>query len=63
MPILVIAAICFALFVVMGVLATVAVLSETRGMPGSVWKYKRGRGLPIPNLPKAGRSGAPAQKQ
>ena len=46
MPILVIAALCFALFVVIGVLATVAVLSETRGMPGSVWKYKRTRGLP-----------------
>ena len=46
MPILVIAAICFALFVVMGVLATVAVLSETRGMPGSVWKFKRIRSSP-----------------
>ncbi len=46
MPILVIAVICFALFLGMGVLATVAVLSETRGMPGSVWKYKRPRGLP-----------------
>ena len=45
MPILVLAAICFALFLVMGVLITVAVLSETRGMPGSVWKFKRPRGL------------------
>ena len=47
MPILVIAAICFALFLVMGVLATVAVLSETRGMPGSVWKFKRVRRQPL----------------
>ena len=45
MPILVLAAICFALFLVMGVLATVAVLSETRGMPGSIWKHKRSRRL------------------
>ncbi len=36
MPILVIAVIMVALVLVMGVLATVAVLSETRGMPGSV---------------------------
>jgi hypothetical protein len=43
MPILVIAVIMFGLFLVMGVLATVAVLSETRGMPGSVWKLKRVR--------------------
>jgi hypothetical protein len=43
MPILVIAVILFGLFLVMGVLATVAVLSETRGMPGSVWKLKRAR--------------------
>lgn len=46
MPILVIAVICFALFLVMGVLATVAVLSETRGMPGSVWKLKGVRNSP-----------------
>jgi hypothetical protein len=46
MPILVIAVIMFALFLVMGVLATVAVLSETRGMPGSVLKLKRVRNLP-----------------
>ena len=45
MPILVIAAICFALFVAIVVLTAVAVLSETRGMPGSVWKHKRPRGL------------------
>ena len=45
MPILVIAVICFALFLVMGLLATVAVLNETRGLPGSVWKFKRARGL------------------
>lgn len=43
MPVLVIAVIFFALFVVMGVLATVAVLSETRGMPGSVLKFKQVR--------------------
>lgn len=46
MPVLVIAVIFFALFLVMGVLATVAVLSETRGMPGSVLKFKRIRNLP-----------------
>jgi hypothetical protein len=46
MPILVIAVICFALFLTMGLLATIAVLSETRGMPGSVWKFKRARNLP-----------------
>ncbi len=46
MPLLVIAVILFALFLVMGVLATVAVLSETRGMPGSVLKLKRVRDLP-----------------
>ncbi len=46
MPILVIAVILFALFLVMGVLATVAVLSETRGMPGSVLKLKRVRNVP-----------------
>ena len=45
-PILLIAVIFFALFLVMGVLATVAVLSETRGMPGSVWKIKRTRNSP-----------------
>ena len=46
MPVLVIAVIFFALFLVMGVLATVAVLCETRGMPGSVLKFKRIRDLP-----------------
>jgi hypothetical protein len=46
MPVLVIAAIMFALFVGMGVLAMVAVLNETRGMPGSVWKFKRVRNSP-----------------
>jgi hypothetical protein len=46
MPILVIAVIFFVLFLVMGVLASVAVLSETRGMPGSVLKFKRARNLP-----------------
>jgi hypothetical protein len=40
-PILVIAVIFFVLFLVMGLLATVAVLSETRGMPGSVLQFKR----------------------
>ena len=44
MPVLVIAVIMFALFLVMGLLATVAVLSETRGMPGSVLKFRRLRG-------------------
>jgi len=43
MPILVMAVIFFALFAVMGVLATVAVLSETRGLPGSFLKLKRVR--------------------
>jgi hypothetical protein len=42
----VIAVVLFALFLVMGVLATIAVLSETRGMPGSVLQFKRGRDLP-----------------
>jgi hypothetical protein len=46
MPVLVIAVIFFALFLVMGALATVAVLSETRGMPGSDLKLKRVRNLP-----------------
>jgi hypothetical protein len=46
MPILVLAVIMFGLFIAMGVLATVAVLSETRGMPGSVLKFKRVRNLP-----------------
>lgn len=46
MPIFVIAVIMFILFLVMGLLATVAVLSETRGMPGSVLKLKRVRNLP-----------------
>lgn len=43
MPLLVIAVILFAIFLVMGVLATVAVLNETRGMSGSVLKLKRVR--------------------
>jgi len=43
MPILVIAVICFALFLVMGLLATVAVLSETKNMPGSVLRFTRVR--------------------
>jgi hypothetical protein len=46
MPVLVIAVILFALFLVMGVLATVAVLNETRGMPGSVFRFKRVRNAP-----------------
>jgi hypothetical protein len=46
MPILVIAVILFALFLIMGVLAAVAVLSETRGMPGSVLQFKRVRNVP-----------------
>lgn len=46
MPILVIAVILFAMFLVMGVLATVAVVSETRNMPGSVLQFKRARNLP-----------------
>lgn len=46
MPLLIVAVILFALFLVMGVLATVAVLSETRGMSGSVLKAKRVRDLP-----------------
>jgi hypothetical protein len=46
MPILIVAVILFALFLVMGVLATVAVVSETRGMPGSVLKFRRVRNLP-----------------
>ena len=41
MPILVIAVIMFALFLVIGLLATVAVLAETRDLPGSVLKLKR----------------------
>jgi hypothetical protein len=41
MPVLVVAVIFFVLFLVMGLLAAVAVLSETRGMPGSVLKAKR----------------------
>lgn len=41
MPVLVIAVIFFALFLVMGLLATVAVLSETQGLPGSVLNFKR----------------------
>ena len=46
MPILIVAVIFFVLFLAMGVLALVAVMSETRGMPGSVWKLKRPRNLP-----------------
>ncbi len=47
MPILVIAVIFFALFLAMGLLATIAVLSETRDMPGSVLlKFRRVRKLP-----------------
>jgi hypothetical protein len=46
MPLLVIAVILFAIFLVMGVLATVAVLNETRGMSGSVLKLKRVRNSP-----------------
>jgi hypothetical protein len=46
MPILVIAVILFALFLTMGVLATVAVLSETRGIPESVLQFKRVRNGP-----------------
>ena len=46
MPILVVAVVLFALFLVMGVLATIAVLSETRGLPGSVLKSRRIRNLP-----------------
>jgi hypothetical protein len=45
MPLLVLAAVMFALFVCMGLLVAVAVLNETRGMPGSVWKFKRFRGI------------------
>jgi hypothetical protein len=45
MPLLVLAAVMFALFLCMGLLVTVAVLNETRGMPGSVWKFKRIRSL------------------
>jgi multidrug efflux pump subunit AcrA (membrane-fusion protein) len=45
MPVLVIAVIFFALFIVMGVLATVAVVNETRGMPGSVFPVRRSRTL------------------
>jgi hypothetical protein len=41
MPVLVVAVIFFLLFLVMGLLATVAVLSETRGMPGSILKAKQ----------------------
>ncbi len=43
MPVLVIAIIFFTLFLVMGLLALVAVLNETRGMPGSILKFKRVR--------------------
>jgi len=44
MPVLIVAVVLFIVFVVMGVLTTVAVLSETRGMPGSVLKLRRNRG-------------------
>ena len=50
MPLLVIAVIFFAIFLVMGVLATVAVLNETRGMPGSVLNLTRPRFVPKVNL-------------
>ena len=46
MPLLILAVIVVALVLTMGVLATVAVLSETRGMSGSVLKAKRVRDLP-----------------
>lgn len=47
MPVLIVAVIFFALFLTMGLLATIAVLSETRDMPGSVWlKFRRSRRLP-----------------
>lgn len=41
MPVLIVAVIFFLLFVVMGLLATVAVISETGDMPGSVLHAKR----------------------
>ncbi len=45
MPVLIVAVIFFALFLAMGVLATIAVLSETRDMPGSVLRFRRARHL------------------
>ena len=46
MPILVVAVVFFALFLTMGLLATIAVLSETRDLPGSVLlKYRRAGNL------------------
>jgi hypothetical protein len=45
MPVLVIAVIFFAIFLAMGLLATIAVLSETCDMPGSVLKFRRARNL------------------
>jgi hypothetical protein len=46
MPLLILAVIVVALVLTIGVLATVAVLSETRGMSGSVLKAKRVRQTP-----------------
>ncbi len=46
MPVLIVAVIFFALFLAMGLLATIAVLSETRDMPGSVLKSRRASSLP-----------------
>jgi hypothetical protein len=43
MPVLVVAVIFFLLFLVMGLLATVAVISETGDMPGSVLQWKRAK--------------------
>jgi hypothetical protein len=45
MPVLIVAVIFFALFLAMGLLATIAVLSETRDMPGSVLKFRRSGNL------------------
>jgi len=46
MPVLVIAVVFFVLFLIMGLLAMVAVVSETRGMQGSIFLNKRVRNLP-----------------
>lgn len=45
MPLLVLAAVMFALFIGICGMVAVAVLSETRGMPGSVWKHRRIRSI------------------
>jgi len=45
MPLLVLAAVMFVLFIAVLVLVAVAVLNETRGMPGSIWKFRRIRSL------------------